>query len=85
MALGLFVHVEPPKKGDAFILVFWAQDFCKKSVLARGFFFRVSVFRFVTIYRLILFYESIMVSVFSPKIYHFARCIVIIYVKSSDL
>ena len=55
---------------------FWAQDFCKKSVLARRFFFRVSVFGFVTITRHTLFYESIMVTVFSYIKWFVARVIV---------
>ena len=55
---------------------FWAQDFCKKSVLARRFFFRVSVFGFVTIYGHTLFYESIMVTVFSRIYWFVARVIV---------
>ena len=55
---------------------FWAQDFCKKSVLARRFFFRVSVFCFVTITRHTLFYESIMVTYFISYAQHSARGIV---------
>jgi hypothetical protein len=51
MALGLFLPKKPVKKGDTLFSIFWAQDFCKKSVLARGFFFSVWIFWFVTIYR----------------------------------
>jgi hypothetical protein len=55
---------------------FWAQDFCKKSVLARRFFFRVSGFGFVTIYAHTLFYESIMVTMFS-RIYRFVARVIV--------
>jgi hypothetical protein len=51
MALWIFLPKKPAKKGDALFSFFWARDFCKKSVLARRFFFRVWIFRFVTICR----------------------------------
>jgi hypothetical protein len=37
--------------GMLFCSVSWALDFCKKSILARGFYFRVLIFGFVTRYR----------------------------------
>ena len=64
MAFGLFFPKNERFGGMFFFSFFWAQDFCKKIDLNGGFFFRVSVFHFVTIYRQTIFYESIMVTLF---------------------
>jgi len=63
-----------------FFSFFWAQDFCKKNVFARRFFFGVSVFDFVTIYRKVFKNVSILVTGFHDASPHSARVIVTKYV-----
>jgi len=61
--------------GILYFSFFWAQDFYKKVVLHGGFFFRVSVFDFVTIYRKGYKNESIMVRMISCMYLIIARVI----------
>ena len=61
--------------GILYFSFFWAQDFCKKVVLHGGFFFRVSIFDFVTICRKGCKIESITVRVFSCMYLIIARVI----------
>jgi hypothetical protein len=65
--IGFFGHFG----GMLFFSFFWAQDFCKKVVLDGGFFFRVSAFHFVTIYRQVFKNVSITVTPLSRGIAHF--------------
>ena len=61
--------------GILYFSFFWARDFCKKIDLHGGFFFRVWIFYFETIYRQVFENESIMVWVIYGLLRGFARCI----------
>jgi hypothetical protein len=85
MAFGQFFPKNERFGGMFFFSFFWARDFCKKIDLDGGFFFRVSDFHFVTIYRKAFKNVSIMVTPFNNTSTYSARVIVTKYVMMSDI